>query len=68
MGRQSFQIDPKIKKNGAGGTPKEEQNTKMKKSLVYSGILGNWILKFFGWFFRAGFFGALNNLYMFRVI
>ena len=31
MGRQSSQIDPKIKKNGAGGTPKEEQNTKMKK-------------------------------------
>jgi hypothetical protein len=31
MGRQSSQIEPKIKKNGAGGTPKEEQNTKMKK-------------------------------------
>ncbi len=34
MGRQSSQIEPKIKKNGAGGTPKEEQNTKTKKKGV----------------------------------
>ena len=31
MGRQSSQMAANIKKNGAGGTPKEEQNTKMKK-------------------------------------
>ena len=31
IGKQSSKMEAEIKKNGAGGTPKEEQNTNMKK-------------------------------------
>ena len=34
IGKQSSNMEAKIKKNGAGGTPKEEQNTKIKKKGV----------------------------------